>query len=138
MDTPYGSPMERSEADLGPAACWELLATTSVGRLALSVRALPTIVPVRYAVEGGSVAISVGRLGPPAAVHDAVVAFAADRIDEESASGWMVQMQGRARLAPAGLPASGVGAGAAGQVVLLVPATVTGHRFVLPPSTAVP
>ncbi len=126
--------MERSEADLGPAACWELLATTSVGRLALSVRALPMILPVRYVVDGESVVISVGRVGPTTAVHDVVVAFAADRIDQESASGWMVQMQGRARLAPAGLVAGGTGSGDAGQIVQLVPATVTGHRFTLPPS----
>jgi len=126
--------MERSEADLSPAECWELLATTSVGRLALSDRALPTIVPVRYAVGSGSVAISVGRLGPPASVHDAVVAFVADRIDEESASGWTVLMQGRARLAPADPLPADPGAGAAGRVVLLVPATVTGHRITLPAS----
>jgi hypothetical protein len=28
--------------------CWELLATASVGRLALSVSALPLIVPVQF------------------------------------------------------------------------------------------
>ena len=129
--------MERSEADLSPAECWELLATTSVGRLALSDRALPTIVPVRYAVGNGSVAIRVGRLGLPTTVHDMVVAFAADRIDEESASGWTVQMQGRAQLAPTSPMPAGAGADAAGQVVLLVPALVTGHRFVLPASPPV-
>jgi len=126
--------MERFEAELSPAECWTLLASTSVGRMALSVRALPTIVPVRYAVGDGSVAIRVGRLGLPTTVHDMVVAFAADRIDEESASGWTVQMQGRAQLAPTSPMPGGAGADAAGQVVLLVPALVTGHRFILPAS----
>lgn len=121
------TPVGRSEDDLGQAACWDLLGTTSVGRLGMSVRALPSILPVRFTVERGVVVISVGPLGPPATVHDAVVAFAADRIDEESAAGWIVQMQGRARLAPAGpVPADGAG------VVLLEPATMSGRRFALP------
>jgi uncharacterized protein len=117
----------RSEDDLDPAACWDLLGTTSVGRLGLSVRALPSILPVRFTVDRGSVVISVGPSGPPATVHNEVVAFAADRIDEASAGGWIVQMQGRARFAPAGPgPADGA------RVVLLEPATMSGRRFALP------
>jgi nitroimidazol reductase NimA-like FMN-containing flavoprotein (pyridoxamine 5'-phosphate oxidase superfamily) len=92
--------MVRSDSDLSSAACWALLATASVGRIALSIRAMPMIVPMRYRVDDGSVAISLGRPGlPVATVHDAVVAFAVDDIDQGSATGWMVQMQGRARLA---------------------------------------
>jgi len=33
---------------LSERECWRLLAMVSVGRLALSVRALPVIVPVQY------------------------------------------------------------------------------------------
>ena len=125
--------MDRSEVDLPSSACWELLATASVGRLALSIRALPMIVPVRYQVDDASVAISLGRPGlPVATVHDAVVAFAVDDIDEGSATGWMVQMQGRARLAPLMATPDG-GPAAAGRVVRLVPGMVTGHRFTLDP-----
>ena len=91
--------MELARPDLTPDQCWELLTVAHVGRLALSVRALPMIFPVRYAVDGDSVAISLGRHGLPAAsVHDAVVAFAVDEIDPSAGVGWMVQMQGRARL----------------------------------------
>ena len=104
----------------------------SVGRLALSVRALPMILPVRYVVDDASVAISLGRLGmPAAAVHDAVVAFAVDDIDLSASSGWMVQMQGRARVSVTGTP----GGLDPPQMVRLVPGTVTGHRFTLPPFT---
>ena len=129
--------MDRSGPDLTSATCWELLATATVGRLALSVRALPTIVPVRYQVEDASVAISLGRPGlPVATVHDAVVAFAVDAIDQATATGWMVQMQGRARLAPSpsrAPSADGPDTAPADQVLVLVPGTVTGHRFTLGP-----
>jgi hypothetical protein len=37
---------------LSERECWELLATVSVGRLALSVRALPVILPVQYYLDG--------------------------------------------------------------------------------------
>jgi nitroimidazol reductase NimA-like FMN-containing flavoprotein (pyridoxamine 5'-phosphate oxidase superfamily) len=39
--------MERHR-ELDAEECWELLALASVGRIALSVKALPTILPVQY------------------------------------------------------------------------------------------
>ncbi len=125
--------MERSDADLTPAECWALLAVASVGRLALSVRALPRILPVRYTVDDeSSVAIHLGTSGMSAAdVHDSVVAFAVDRIDEGDDAGWIVHMQGLARRAE---PRPGArGSSATDQVVRLVPGVVTGHRFTLQP-----
>lgn len=122
--------MDRSDADLTTAECWELLALARVGRLALSIRALPIIVPVRYVVDGETVSISMGRNGPPAvSLHDAIVAFAVDDIDEAAGSGWLVQVQGMARLTtPAGVP-DDRGPVHAGQVVHVRPGTVSGHRF---------
>jgi nitroimidazol reductase NimA-like FMN-containing flavoprotein (pyridoxamine 5'-phosphate oxidase superfamily) len=126
--------MERSETDLSPAACWELLPTAGVGHLALSSKALPTIRPVRYVVDDGEVVIGLGCSGmPAAAVDNAVIAFAVDRIDDESGTGWIVQMQGRARLAPTGTASDGPGSFDPGQVVRLVPGAVAGHRFTLQP-----
>jgi hypothetical protein len=146
--------MDRSGADLTQSTCWELLATATVGRLALSIHAMPTIVPVRYLVDDAAVAISLGRPGlPMATVHDAVVAFAVDDIDEGTATGWMVQMLGVARLAPSSSPAADgpfpflaparalaplpapddPGPAGVDQVVRLVPGLVTGHRFTLEP-----
>lgn len=135
----YRALMELARPDLTPDQCWELLTVAHVGRLALSVRALPMIFPVRYAVDGDSVAISLGRHGlPTASVHDAVVAFAVDEIDPSAGVGWMVQMQGRARLfdtdqAPVD-PEPAPGA----QVVRLIPGTVTGSRFTFPPYAGTP
>jgi len=124
--------MDRTHAELTSTECWELLALSSVGRLALSVRALPTILPVRYAIDADAVAIHMGRFGlPAAAVHDSVVAFAVDHIDEAADSGWIVQMQGLAQLArPDGTP-TGAGPVAGGQLLRLVPGMLSGQRFTL-------
>jgi len=130
--------MDRSDPDLTPAECWELLAHSSVGRLALSVRALPTILPVRYVVDQASVAISLGRFGlPAAAVHDSVVAFAVDHIDEAADQGWMVQMQGLARLVPSGSASTAPGPVDRGHLLRLVPGMLSGHRFTLGSGTPV-
>jgi hypothetical protein len=40
--------MEMSEDLISEEECWELLAGTSMGRLALPDRALPVILPVQY------------------------------------------------------------------------------------------
>ena len=47
--------MERKEV-LSEGECWQLLATATVGRLALSVHALPAILPVQYYLEYGGIA----------------------------------------------------------------------------------
>ena len=74
--------MERrlfSLRELSRARCFDLLATLAVGRVGVSVRALPAILPVAYAVAGDRV---VFRSAPgaklDAAVHRSVVAFETD------------------------------------------------------------
>lgn len=132
-DGSYVGSVDRSDADLTTAECWELLALARVGRLALSIRALPAILPVQYVLDGESVAISMGRNGPPAvAVHDAIVAFVVDDIDEAAGAGWLVQLQGMARLTPPADAPTDQGRVDAGQLVQVRPGTVTGHRFTFP------
>ena len=81
---------------LSERECWELLATVSVGQLALSVRALPVIVPVQYYLDGRRLAVCLGHHGlPERALDETVIAFAADSIDPATRSGWSVQVQGR-------------------------------------------
>ena len=81
--------------ELSRARCLELLATTMVGRVGVSVRALPVILPVRYLVIGERV---VFRSAPgtklEAAIHRSVVAFQADAYDPYGAWGWSVLVQG--------------------------------------------
>lgn len=92
--------MERrlfSLRELSRARCFDLLATVAVGRIGVSVRALPVILPVGYAVTGERV---VFRTAPgtklDAAVHRSVVAFETDRYDPAGDWGWSVLVQGMA------------------------------------------
>jgi len=85
----------RALRELSRARCLELLATTAVGRVGVSVRALPVILPVSYALIGEQVIL---RTAPgtklEAAAHRHVVAFEADRYDPRGAWGWSVLVQG--------------------------------------------
>jgi len=109
--------------------CWERLGSVSVGRVALSVRALPAILPVQFYLSGRRLAVCLGhRELPEASVNGAVVAFAADSIDAATRSGWSVQVQGVA------VPSRGhefdtvCGYSTAGQVVGIEPVTIGGFR----------
>jgi len=127
--------MERTRPDLTPSECWELLALSHVGRLALSIQALPLILPVRYAVDGTSVIIGLGKHGLPlVSIDDVSVAFAVDAFDVPAGLGWMVQLQGRTQLATPGKLSFNDGPVEHSQVVRLEPGTVTGSRFTFLPS----
>lgn len=126
-----------AENAIAPSMCWELLGSASVGRIALSVRALPAILPVEYYLDGADLAICLGqyRLNPRA-VNNVVVAFAADAIDPATRSGWTVQVQGVARLPrTVGVPTE-CGHPTAGQIVHVTPETIMGQHLQLCPLTA--
>jgi nitroimidazol reductase NimA-like FMN-containing flavoprotein (pyridoxamine 5'-phosphate oxidase superfamily) len=78
---------------LGRQDCLRLLAQTNVGRVAASVGALPTVLPVRFALVGEDVffpAVRGGELDD--AVRDTVVAVEADHAGPEG--GWSVVVTG--------------------------------------------
>ncbi len=83
---------------LDEATCLRLLVSHDMGRVALSVGALPAIFPVAYRISGNSIYLRV-RDGSPlsAALAGGVVAFAVDSIDPIRRSGWSVQVVGVAR-----------------------------------------
>lgn len=124
-------------SDLVERECWEFLALASVGRIALSVNALPEILPVQYYLDGQTLAICLGQYDLPAtSINNTVIAFAADSIDDSSRSGWTVQVEGVMEVPMVdGVPRD-CGQTAAGQVVHVEPATVNGHRFNLCPFVA--
>jgi nitroimidazol reductase NimA-like FMN-containing flavoprotein (pyridoxamine 5'-phosphate oxidase superfamily) len=126
--------MAPHDAALSERECWELLATASVGRLALSVRALPLIVPVQYYLDGRKLAVCLGHHELPERALDAtVIAFAADSIDQVTRSGWLVQVQGRSVI-PRGLRIdTDCGWPAAAQVVEIEPGRISGQRMHLCP-----
>src|SRR5215468_766279 len=125
--------MEMSEDLISEEECWELLAGTSVGRLALSVRALPVILPVQYYLDGRKLAVCLGHRQLPGRSLNTVIAFAADAIDPTSRSGWSVQIQGRS-MGPQQLGVdTDCGQPTAGQIVHIEPVTISGYRVHLCP-----
>ncbi len=84
---------------LSEEAAWNLLTREEVGRVGLSVAALPVILPVNFVVIDGCI---VFRTAPgsklAAAVTGAVVAFEVDSHDSSSRSGWSVLVVGRSEV----------------------------------------
>jgi Pyridoxamine 5'-phosphate oxidase len=125
--------MSTAEEPIPVTECWELLATASVGRLALSVRALPVILPVQYYVDGRQLAVCLGHHQlPERSLDEVIIAFAADAIDPATRAGWSVQVQGRSVIPRLDVDTA-CGRPTAGQVVVIEPAVITGHRVHLCP-----
>ena len=90
---------DRSYEVLEEAECRQLLSSAVVGRLAFTDGALPTILPVAFALLDGRVVIP-ARWGSPvvSAVRGAVVAFEVDNYDAAARTGWSVTVVGPTRL----------------------------------------
>jgi len=83
---------------LSDAECLALLRDGAVGRIGLSVDALPVVLPVNYVVDGDRILLRSGfgtKLA--AALRNAVVCFEVDDIDERHHIGWSVLATGTAR-----------------------------------------
>ena len=78
-------------------ACMTLLERAHIGRVGVSVAALPVVLPVNYAMLDGDIVICT-RPGTKldAALVGAVVAFEVDHVDPIYHAGWSVLVQGRA------------------------------------------
>jgi len=78
--------------------CLRLLAGATLGRLAVTMGALPVILPVNFLLDGDRILI---RTSPgtklDAAASNAVVAFEIDDVDVFSHTGWSVSVTGIAR-----------------------------------------
>jgi nitroimidazol reductase NimA-like FMN-containing flavoprotein (pyridoxamine 5'-phosphate oxidase superfamily) len=81
--------------ELGETDCLELLRSVPVGRVAVSVDALPVVLPVNFVVDGTEVLFrTVPGTKLLAAVARVVVAFEADDYDTASGEGWSVLVRG--------------------------------------------
>ena len=78
--------------------CLTFLASAEVGRIAISTRALPLILPVCFFLDGEQIVIST-HVGTAldGSTRDAVVAFEADGPSSRSTVGWSVHVNGIAR-----------------------------------------
>jgi nitroimidazol reductase NimA-like FMN-containing flavoprotein (pyridoxamine 5'-phosphate oxidase superfamily) len=77
--------------------CLALLACSSLGRVAVTLGALPAVLPVNYGILDGDIVFFTGpgtKLS--AAVRNAVVAFEVDEIDSARHTGWSVLAVGMA------------------------------------------
>lgn len=82
---------------LSPEQCHDLLRRNDVGRIAVTVAALPAIFPVNYAILDGDIVFRTGEgTKLRAAVERAVVAFQIDHYDRSIDSGWSVMAVGLA------------------------------------------
>jgi len=125
---------------LDRSECLKLLATAPVGRIGVTIRALPTILPVNFAVVGDSIVFrTVPGTKLDAATRRAVVAFEADSYAPDRSSGWSVVVQGvcsdvadaaeRAALAATPIRAWAFDEGVADRFVRIDISFVSGRRF---------
>jgi uncharacterized protein len=85
---------------LGEHECLRLLETGRIGRIAFCQGAVPSVLPVAYALVGGEVMFFTGtgtKLN--AALQALSVAFEVDQIDVHNKSGWSVLVVGKASTA---------------------------------------
>lgn len=97
LDPMTTSDRARSPLELSREECDALLASTSVGRVAYTDRALPQVIPVNYAVDGTSIVFRTAHDSRLAACcRNAVIAFEVDDIDPVARGGWSVLVVGDA------------------------------------------
>jgi uncharacterized protein len=83
---------------LDRAECLRLLAGSLLGRVAVSIGALPVILPVNFLLDGDRILIRTGEgTKLAAAARNAVVAFEVDDVDPFGHSGWSVSVTGTAQ-----------------------------------------
>ncbi len=78
--------------------CLALLASVSVGRIALSIESLPVVLPVAFALLDDDVVFRAPLEAKLlAAVVGVVLAFQADEFEGPAGAGWSVLVQGQSR-----------------------------------------
>jgi hypothetical protein len=82
---------------LSAAECVELLVSVPVGRIGITVGALPVILPVNYSfIDGAIVFRTASGTKLASATANSVVAFEVDSFASDGHAGWSVLIQGTA------------------------------------------
>jgi hypothetical protein len=123
--------------ELSESACWTLLRTTSVGRLAVWVEDHPDIFPLNYAVDHGTVVFrSSAGTKISATLSDSPVALEADGYDAEKGEAWSVVIRGNAEeikgqdlMDTIDLPLFPWQAGDKPRFIRIIPTITSGRRF---------
>ena len=132
---PLDDPVAATE--LPPNACWALLRSCEVGRLAVVVAQRPEIFPVNYVVDHGTVVFRTAEGTKLAGSAERAVAFEADGYEAEGGEAWSVVVKGRAQeisrghevLDAAGLPLFPWHAAPKQRFIRIVPDEITGRRL---------
>jgi len=91
----------RQTLDLTEDESWQLLASTSLGRVVFTMRALPAIRPVNHLIDDKTIIIRShhrAAIVAHAADGGSVVCYEADELDPVRHTGWSVIATGMARL----------------------------------------
>jgi nitroimidazol reductase NimA-like FMN-containing flavoprotein (pyridoxamine 5'-phosphate oxidase superfamily) len=117
---------------LDAATCRALLGTIRLGRVALSSRALPIIVPVAYTYVGDEILMAAASTLVRRAAHAGdVICFEADAHDDDGAL-WSVLVTGRLAILARPQAAGGWTDPAVSELVSLQTALVSGRRTTMP------
>lgn len=136
-----GSGSGRGIVELGREECLRLLESVPVGRIGVTIDALPAVLPVNFVVSEGAIVFrTIPGTKLDAAAAGAVVAFEVDAFGtDEDPSGWSVLVRGVARevtdsaelAAARALPLeSWAWDGGADRFVRIEPTVLTGRRVV--------
>jgi nitroimidazol reductase NimA-like FMN-containing flavoprotein (pyridoxamine 5'-phosphate oxidase superfamily) len=123
---------------MGNEECLTLLAEKSVGRVAVSMGAIPAVFPVNYTLAGGSIYFLTDEGTKfAAALRGAVVAFEIDEVDVQYHQGWSVLAVGESHVVDAEsaadlmttLPLQPWAPGAREHLVRITPEFVSGRKI---------
>jgi nitroimidazol reductase NimA-like FMN-containing flavoprotein (pyridoxamine 5'-phosphate oxidase superfamily) len=121
--------------------CWQLLRSAHVGRVGVTMAALPAIFPVNYAVIDDTIMFRTSAGSKlAAAARQAIVAFEVDDYDQADRSGWSVLAVGPSEIVhdldvTAKVLAAGLEPWADGRrtdLVRITPGFLSGRRIVHP------
>jgi uncharacterized protein len=121
---------------LDEGQCMQLLGGESLGRVGISMGALPVILPVNYSIVDGDIVFRTGTgLKLKAALDHTIVAFEVDHADMELHEGWSVLVVGVAEEVTAAadcfdttVPASWVG-GERSRLIRIRPELMSGRNI---------
>ncbi len=125
---------ERALQALTAEECLVLLATASVGRVAVALPGGPPLVlPVNYAIDDDVIVFRTDPGSKLTALREYPASFQVDSIDPFHRTGWSVLVQGFAyETSPADLDVDPWDSGPKAHWVRIYPGAITGRRITLP------
>ena len=114
-------------------ACWEMLASQSIGRIVLLHEGRVEIFPVNYSVHENQILFATNRGRKLSGIDSGEVAFEVDWVDASSRTGWSVVVRGTAHNLTELDPATAATikqpwTGSKDFVVLVRPQSITGRK----------